>query len=316
VRAHTHTKNRLIRPFSLTPPPSPPPPTHTGVTAPTICPPHMVTTALGCLYNLVSGNRSAKERLLLYPNIPQLLIEILDQTQAALFVSHNEEEKNRVGIAVGGAAVRGDGEAGRDQVGEDRLHSEVLRCLLCISSLSQNCRAGWAALVEAGALKALQRWIPILRSAHPVSPLPASVASHWLIEVLQIVLNLLSPPSSWAASPSLRADSAGEQETKGKGGGVGRGAGVRGGKGGRRMVQQDEDSRTLETKGDEDLWWKLLSEAVEEEDLFNELLQLVLQVRGCVCGGAGGGVSTHAGRLIIEKIPVILHSTIFFFKNI
>jgi hypothetical protein len=272
----------------------------------------MVTTALGCLYNLVSGNRSAKERLLLCPNIPQLLIEVLDQTQAALFGSHNEEEKNGLGIAVGEAAVRGDGEAGRDQVGEDRLHSEVLRCLLCISSLSQNCRAGWAALVEAGALKALQRWIPILRSAHPVSPLPASVASHWLIEVLQIVLNLLSPPSSWAASPSLRAERAGEQETKGKGGGEGRGAGVRGGKEGRGMVQQEEDSRT---QGDEDLWWKLLSEAVEEEDLFNELLQLVLQVRGCVCGGAGGGFSTHTGRLIIEKIPVILHATIFFIRE-
>ena len=147
-------------------------------------------------------------------------------------------------------------------------------------------------MVEAGALKALQRWIPILRSAHPVSPLPASVASPWLIEVLQIVLNLLSPPSSWAASPSSRAEGAGEQETKGNGVGEGRGAGVSGGTGGRGVVQQDEDSRA---QGDEDLWWELLSEAVVKEDLFNELLQLVLQqvlqVRGCVCGGGGGGVS-------------------------
>ncbi len=102
------------------------------MTATTVYPPHIVTTTLGCLYNLVSGNRSAKERLLLYPNIPQLLIEVLDQTRAALFWSHNEERKNGVRIAAGGAAVRGDGEVGRDQVGEDRVHSEVLRCLLCI----------------------------------------------------------------------------------------------------------------------------------------------------------------------------------------
>ena len=51
------------------------------------------------------------------------------------------------------------------------------------------------------------------------------------------------------------------------------------------MMQQDEYPRT---QGDEDLWWELLCEAVEEEDLFNELLQLVLQVRGCVCGVSGG----------------------------